>query len=313
MPEQEFEYDVAFSFAAQDEGIATQLNDLLSDRMKTFIYPEHQKKLAGTDGMISFSDVYGRKARTVVVLFRTEWGNTPWTKVESEAIRARAHEEGFDFTLFIVIEAKPTLPAWLPRTRLYLALERFGLEAAAAVVETRVTEAGGSPHEETILERAQRNKRANELLAAQKQFWNSGTGVQAANQAFEKFTLSLEQGCKEIKQLGTFIELHNRYGVRVVQCGGLNLIISWRLRFNNSLDESVLDAEFYQGFPRLPGFIPTFEEARRIHTEQFDYKLMRMDHHTYVRRGNKREFGPDKLADHLLKKLMDLAEKYGRT
>lgn len=312
MVEQEFEYDVAFSFAAQDEGIATQLNDLLSDRMKTFIYPEHQKKLAGTDGMVTFSDVYGRKARIVVVLFRKEWGNTPWTKVESESIRARAHESGFDFTLFIATEATPTPPAWLPRTRLYLALERFGINAAAAVVEARVTEAGGLPHEETILERAQRHVRANNLKAEQKQFENSGTGVQAANKAFEGFYFSLEQGCKAVEQLGPNIKLHNTHGVRVVHCGTLNLIISWRVRFNNSLEESVLDAEFYQGLPRLPGFIPSFEEARRVHAEQFDYKLVQIDRHTYVKRGNKREFSPEKLADHLLKKLMDLAEKHGR-
>jgi hypothetical protein len=34
---EDFEYDVAFSFNALDEGIATQLNDLLSPRLKTFI------------------------------------------------------------------------------------------------------------------------------------------------------------------------------------------------------------------------------------------------------------------------------------
>ena len=57
---EEFEYEVAFSFNAMDEGIAAQLNDLLSPRLKTFIYSERQREIAGTDGQESFSNVYGK-------------------------------------------------------------------------------------------------------------------------------------------------------------------------------------------------------------------------------------------------------------
>lgn len=44
--EDQFKYDVAFSFLGQDEAIAVQLNDLLSDRLRTFIYSERQLELA---------------------------------------------------------------------------------------------------------------------------------------------------------------------------------------------------------------------------------------------------------------------------
>jgi hypothetical protein len=47
---QKYEYEVAFSFNALDEGLATQLNDLISDRMKTFLYSERQREIAGRDG-----------------------------------------------------------------------------------------------------------------------------------------------------------------------------------------------------------------------------------------------------------------------
>lgn len=109
--------DVAFSFNALDEGLATQLNDLLSDRMKTFIYSERQRDIAGKDGQEKFSDIYGKAARLVVVLFRPEWGETPWTRVEQGAIRQRAFDEGWDFTTFIPTVQKPTMPKWLPKTR----------------------------------------------------------------------------------------------------------------------------------------------------------------------------------------------------
>lgn len=99
MDENGFLYDVAFSFHSLDEGIATQLNDLLSDRFKTFIYSEQQKKLAGTDGEKNFNAVYGGEARVVIVFYRPEWGETPFTRIEQTAIRNRAFSKGYDFTL----------------------------------------------------------------------------------------------------------------------------------------------------------------------------------------------------------------------
>ena len=90
----DFEYDVAFSFNAMDEGIATQLNDLLADRLKTFMYSERQREIAGTDGQEAFSRVFGKTARVVVILYRPEWGQTRWTRVEMDAIKNRSLEEG---------------------------------------------------------------------------------------------------------------------------------------------------------------------------------------------------------------------------
>jgi hypothetical protein len=58
---EEFEYDVAFSFNALDEGIATQLNDLLSPRLKTFIYSERQREIAGTDGQEASARSTGKR------------------------------------------------------------------------------------------------------------------------------------------------------------------------------------------------------------------------------------------------------------
>ena len=45
-----FKYDLAFSFFQQNEPLAIQLNDRIRDRMKTFLYSEHRKEVAGTDG-----------------------------------------------------------------------------------------------------------------------------------------------------------------------------------------------------------------------------------------------------------------------
>ena len=54
----DFQYDIAFSFTKEDEGVATQINDLLRDRYETFLYSRAQEKLAGTDGEKMFNAVF---------------------------------------------------------------------------------------------------------------------------------------------------------------------------------------------------------------------------------------------------------------
>jgi hypothetical protein len=141
----DFKYDVAFSFHREDEGLATRLNDLLQDRFSTFLYSKRQEILAGTDGEESFSRVFAKEARCVVVLYRKEWGETPFTRIEQMAIRKRAFEEGYDFTLFIPTEDRTSLPPWMPRQRLYWGLKRFALSGAAGAIEARIQELGGEP------------------------------------------------------------------------------------------------------------------------------------------------------------------------
>jgi hypothetical protein len=149
-----YTYDVAFSFLGRDEPLARRLHDRVRGRVSTFMYSdaERQTQLAGTDGAASFATVYGKDARTVVVLYRVGWGTSGFTSNEETAIRNRAFERSWDFATFIPLDVPPQVPEWLPRTRLWLDLERYGEEGAAAVIESRVQAAGGTPREETAIE-----------------------------------------------------------------------------------------------------------------------------------------------------------------
>jgi len=120
-------YEVAFSFLQQDEKLAYEISDLIKDRLSTFIYSEHQKELAGSDGEKTFNEVFGEKARIVVILYREEWGKTKWTRIEETAIRNRGHEEGYDFTLLVQLEPSAKMPKWLPKTRIYFGFDRWGV------------------------------------------------------------------------------------------------------------------------------------------------------------------------------------------
>ena len=130
-----FRYDIAFSFMKEDEGLATQINDRLQDRYRTFLYSKAQEQLGGTDGEKTFNDVFGNQALSVAVLLRAGWGKTPWTRIEETAIRNRAFNEGYDFTTFIVTVPGTPIPDWLPKARIWYNIERFGLDGAAAVLE----------------------------------------------------------------------------------------------------------------------------------------------------------------------------------
>ena len=189
----DYEFDVAFSFHSRDEGLATQLNDLVQDRFKTFLYSEQQKILAGTDGEKTFNAVFGKKARCVVVFCRAEWGETPFTRIEQTAIRNRAFNEGYDFTLFIPTDN--TVPPWLPKTQLYYGLERFGLQGAAAVIEQRIQVLGGEPRVEGITDRAARLQRGRDLEYARKKFRESPEGMKAANDVFTSHCQPGGKGC----------------------------------------------------------------------------------------------------------------------
>ena len=139
-----YKYDVAFSFIAQDESLAIQLNDLLQDRLNTFLYSKQQEEIAGKNGEKEFGKVFGEEARIVVVLYRKGWGETPWTRIEETAIRNRSYEHGYDFAIFIPLDDPLSVPKWLPKTQLWVGLKRWGIAGAASVIEARVQELNGS-------------------------------------------------------------------------------------------------------------------------------------------------------------------------
>lgn len=307
--EESFEYDVAFSFNALDEGVATQLNDLLSPRLKTFIYSERQREIAGTDGQEKFSEVYGKTARLVVVLFRPEWGQTPWTRVERDAIKNRSLNDGWDFTTFVPTVERPQMPPWLPKTRLYVGLERWGIQAAAAVIEARVAELGGSPREETVVERAERFARTSKFKQTQEDFQSSDVGVKAALEAYESFSLAAESHAQAISD-AVKIKVMRSQEYRIL--GGLspcNAVCSFRPFYTNVLKDVYLHLDIYKGLPDLPGFIPPWERPTKLKSLRYSYQLVRQDYHAWIGLDEKgREFTPQQLAEHALRTYMDIAE-----
>ncbi len=266
-----YKYDVAFSFLEQDESTALQINDLLQERLSTFIYTDRQQEMAGTNGEKTFDEIFCEQARIVVVFYRKGWGDTPWTRIEQTAIRNRAYEEGYGFVLFIPMEPSTKIPQWLPKTQIWIGLERWGIDGAAGVIEARVQETGGTPREETAVQRAKRKERDIERMKARKVFLNSDDGVRAANNEVDNLFLELQRLCDTIaSETGWTFEKHQPKRALLIYSCGVTLAHGWECRWSNTLEDSCLFIRTWRGKRGFPNTFP-FDEPVKLKEFRFSF------------------------------------------
>lgn len=226
--EQEFKYEVAFSFLKQDETIAFDLNDRILDRLSTFVYSKRQEELGGTDGEKIFSSVFYEQSRIVVVLYREGWGQTSWTRIEEYAIKNRAFEYGWDFLVFINLDINSKLPTWIPRTYIWVDYQRFKSEGAIAIIEQKCKEAGGQSRPESVEDKANRLKRLRIAEKERELFLDSPDGLEAVCDEVHSIILRLKEIKLQIEDPSTNLHLsreertdqmysfgHNGYNLRI--------------------------------------------------------------------------------------------------
>lgn len=258
MDEKDYKHDIAFSFVAEDEPIAEALNSKVSERFTTFLYSKRQEELAGADGVTAFSEVFGEESRLVVVLYRESWGTTIWTRLEETAIKGRFLKHGHDFLLLIQLEENRSVPAWFPVQRIWLDYSRWGLDGAASVIEARAREVGGTPHEESAVEKAKRIKRESQLAEERKGFLNSPAGVMAAREELDRLFGILEAKAAEIaSEADYWIKTERTKDGRGIDAlvAGTSLGIRWIPRWNNTLNDSELSICYWRGPPPRSGQI----------------------------------------------------------
>lgn len=272
MDESDYKYDVAFSMLAQDETLAQEINDLLSDRYKTFLYSERQKEIAGADGELKFKQIFAEEARLVVVLYRKGWGTTPWTRMEEEAIRGRAYEQGYDFVKFVPLDEVQTVPKYVPKVQLWINALRFGAKGAASVIEARLEELGATAHEEKPVDRAKRLQRTMEFQRRREGYQHSHEAITDANASFGEIAEALKNDLAEFKNAGVCLGLQLKLEDQAVVVVGLKsgLRICWRYNYANSLEGAFLDVEIWEGHPPMRGMM-FYEDRSPIRTRRFKF------------------------------------------
>jgi hypothetical protein len=303
----DFQFDIAFSFTTDDEAVATQISDRLQDRYRTFLYSKAQEKLAGTDGEDTFSAIFKHQARSVAVLLRPEWGTTRWTRIEQMAIRNRAFDQGYDFATFIVTVPGTPIPDWLPRTRIWYDLQRFGLNGAASVLAARIQEHGGAAVEETLADRTARLERARKFDQEKKAFAQSYDGVNASRAAHQRLIADIKASSDTLASVGCRIQDVRYDDTTMVVGSGVVLTVRYECKYPNSLDGAALEARFYDGVPRLPGLYVS-EDPRTLVSWKFTFQLLGPGRSGWVRSDGK-EYPQEGLADPILKHFLELQQR----
>jgi hypothetical protein len=273
-----------------------------------FIYSERQKELAGKDGEEEFSRVFGAEARTVVILFRPKWGTNRFTRIEQDAIRSRAFDEGYDFTTFISLDDS-SVPKWLPRTRLWIGMAREGVIGAAAILEARIQEAGGFVHEETFGEQAARIARAIEMRTEQANWLETQDAAVASTAEIRTFCATLSQRVVSLKAAQKVIpieyESKEQYErLAVVRTPFASVFLSWEPRYTNTRQYAEIRADEYEGAYLLGR--RSDEKLKRRSSRVFQFSLNESDEPGW--RDEKRPeefFTTTRLAEMYLRRLLD--------
>ena len=299
----DFQYDLALSFMAQDEPLAMQLADQFEGRQRVFLYSRKQEQLAGTDGEKSFNDVFGKQARLVVVLYRDGWGQTPWTRIEETAIRNRAFDEGYGFVIFIPLDGQPAVPRWPPRPQLWVGLQRWGVNGAASVIDARFQELGGEPQVETLEAKAGRVERTLGYEKRRTHYLSSDAGVRGANESFEQMREAILASIPSIQAAAPSLQLQTKVAGQQIALLSMGpaLLVAWRQRYMNTLNESHLEVSAWRGHPPFPG-VRFFEERIPLGTLKLQPDLDMDDGHVWTVRTSqgKRFLSGPVAAEHIL-------------
>lgn len=249
-----FEYDVAFSFLGNDAKVAERISGLLQAKYRTFVFTEQQKEVAFRDGLETFRSVFQDKARCVAVLFREGWGTTKWTKIEEDLIKDRAVNKGkgWDFLLFINLDPKVKVPAWLPASYIWQDYPEYRADGAAGAIGLVIQRGHGKPRVETIEEKALRTRQALAHEERRERFRGMDARFQTARVEVPKLFSVLDGKCTAIK--ASVPMTTRRFGNTLYVLHDLaSMEVQWKHGGFDSLKGSDLRVSYWTGKPLLPG------------------------------------------------------------
>jgi hypothetical protein len=253
------------------------------------------------------------KSRFVALLYREGWGETPWTRVEKIAIQNRTMQEGHDFLLCIPLDQPPTPPKWIPRNRIWIGLDRWGIDGAASVIEARVQELGGEPTEETPAVRAARLGRKREFERLREQFIGGQQGIDQANEAVVDLKTAVRKLAEEIatsEKMLLPLKVAEVRGEFILIGLGPAMVLNWQQRYSNTLKDSALSIEFCDRLPKHLAAIP-FDHHRTLEKTKLSFDWVEPGQPAWVTaEWFRKTFTSEELASELLKRYMDFAESH---
>ncbi len=285
---------------------------MLEGRVNCFLYSKQQERLAGQDGEKEFNKVFAEEARTVAVFHRGKWGSTPWTRIEETAIRNRAFEEGYEFVYFIPMDSNDPVPKWLPKTQIWISIERWGIDGVATVLEARVQQYGGEVKHETFVDYVKKAKDGVEGELGRKRLLDSYDGLTLAKGELEWINSHvIEQVEKLIKSVDGWHITHekNKQDSFNLISYGMTLSVQWYLQYGNSLNGAYLRVALFKGVIGRGYFDPA-HRPRVLDEDRLQFDINGIDQNGWSDKGNGRNFRTSqKLIEHWLKAFLDAVVK----
>jgi hypothetical protein len=314
MADRDVPYDVAISFLAKDESIAAAVEAALAG-LKVFFFPHQQEELIGTNGLESMREPF-LKARVLVVLYRTPWGETPWTGVEQTAITDRCLRASFRPLIFVQLD-KSALPKWLPDTHIRCVYDDYGIEQLVGAIKVRVQEQGGEIKQATALEEARRVRRQADFFTDRDNMMRDRRWIE------QEVHRPLRETMAEVVRL--IAELRKETGLEIV-CGAkeklcvlryryVSLAVSWSQPVFNIVSDhpngecNLLVVEFV-GTIMLPGEQEwVIHDPTKLKEHKFKVDVSQTRELVWVHRGTKETIPAAMLAEKIVKIMLDLMSR----
>ena len=135
----QFEYDVAISFAGEDRAVAEEFGDMLRDKNIKVFYDEYQVgELWGKDLVDHLVNIYSRKARYCVMLISQYYPLKKWTEAERTSAQERAFRDANEYILPIQLD-DTEVPGITEATG-YRDLRQHSMESIVNLLEQRLME-----------------------------------------------------------------------------------------------------------------------------------------------------------------------------
>jgi hypothetical protein len=138
----EFEYDVALSFAGEDRTVVEKFAKLLKAKNIEVFYDEYEAaNLWGRDLVAHLADIYGKKARYCVMFISQYYPLKKWTKLERMHAQDRALRDANEYILPIRLD--DTEVPGITETTGYRDLRQHPMGSIVNLLEQKLAKAKG--------------------------------------------------------------------------------------------------------------------------------------------------------------------------
>jgi hypothetical protein len=308
------EYEAAISFLFRDEPLARDIHERLAANYEVFTFSKRQEELAGSSGIEEFRDVFFRGSRLVVVLYRPDWGETRWTRIERTAIEERFLRDGWDFLLFVMLNSSDEPPKWLPQTRVRLNFDQYGIDELLGAIKHRLGLLGAQARPDDPVAQARRVSDTAAFNRERQRIYDSEEGVAAATAEAERVISAVDTLVARIHQATPDLEARGTGLQRayVITNGRVSIQIAWHNMIANILRDAVLYVGEYVGLLTDPvggGFV--FPPPKELTSTLFKPDLDRALGWCWREPGGKLRTCQD-VAQHCVERFLKLVERGSR-